>query len=222
MVHFFANSTDKNSLGGWFRKRRFLFFEKSVSKIIANKATPIRILDVGGVESYWINNGFQNKDKIIITLLNLTNESTNSLNITSTIGDATNLEQFMDNEFDIVFSNSVIEHLYNLENQVLMSKEVQRVGKYHFIQTPNKNFFIEPHYLLPFFQFIPKSIRYYILTKTRLSRGMRWDKEYASQYLAEIELVSFTGLKRLFPHSKIHKETFLGMNKSFTAHNFDN
>ncbi|MBC8844888.1 class I SAM-dependent methyltransferase, partial [Escherichia coli] len=72
---------------------------------------------------------------------------------------ATDLSEIDDQQFDIVFSNSVIEHLYTWENQEKMAKEVLRVGKYHFIQTPNYWFPIEPHWVFPFFQFLPKSIR---------------------------------------------------------------
>lgn len=66
-------------------------------------------------------------------------------------GDATNLSQYSDKSFDIVFSNSVIEHLYTKENQISMAKEVNRVGKNYFIQTPNYWFPIEPHWVFPSF-----------------------------------------------------------------------
>ncbi len=43
---------------------------------------------------------------------------------------------FKDKSYDIVFSNSVIEHVGNLEKQKQFADEVQRVGKSYFIQTP--------------------------------------------------------------------------------------
>jgi predicted SAM-dependent methyltransferase len=141
-------------------------------------------------------------------------------NISSAQGDATNLLEYKDNEYDIVFSNSVIEHLYTLEAQKKMSEEVQRVGKKHFIQTPNKHFIIEAHYILPLFQYLPKKLQYPILTLTPLSRGRRWDKAFARQYVDEIRLLSLREMNALFPESQIYKEKFMGMTKSITAHNF--
>ena len=72
-------------------------------------------------------------------------------NFKSIKGDATNLSNFKDNQFDIVFSNSLIEHLYTYENMKLMANETMRVGKKFFVQTPNKYFPIEPHYFFHFF-----------------------------------------------------------------------
>ena len=68
------------------------------------------------------------------------------------MGDATDLSPFKDKSFDIVHSNSVIEHLYNFENQKKMASEIMRVGQKHIVQTPNKYFFLEPHLsYFPFF-----------------------------------------------------------------------
>ena len=126
----------------------------------------------------------------------------------------------MTSPYDVVHSNSVIEHLYNFENQKKMASEIIRVGQKYIVQTPNKYFFLEPHYLLPFFQFLPNSLKYFILTKTKLSRLKKWDKKFAKQYIEEIRLLSEKEMKTLFPKSKIYYEKFFGMNKSFTMHNF--
>lgn len=220
-----ASSEENKSLGNWFREKRFGFFKSKIEPLIeklrSENNLPLRILDVGGLENYWTNRGWQNKDSVKITLLNLSQVKTNFSNIESVAGDATDLSQFEDGHFDLVFSNSVIEHLYTYENQRKMASEATRVGVKHFIQTPNKSFFIEPHYLLPFFQFLPKSVKYFILTKTPLSRGRKWDTNFAKQYVDEIRLLSRKEMKILFPGSDLYDEKFLGLTKSFTAHNFD-
>ena len=212
----FDISENKNSLGNQFREKRFSFFLKKINKL----PKPVCILDVGGKINFWENRGLAGNLNYKITIVNFEKEKSQYSNIKTLIGDATDLSQFADKSFDIVHSNSVIEHLYNFNNQSKMASEIVRVGKKYIVQTPNKYFFLEPHYLLPFFQFIPDKLKYLILTKTKLSRLKKWDKNFAKQYINEIRLLSLKEMKILFPKSKIYFEKFIGMNKSFTMHNF--
>lgn len=223
-MKIWASSEDKASLGNWFRDKRFHFFEKKVKDLInlGQLQIPVRILDIGGADSFWINRGWGNNPSFQITLVNLDFSPSDReySNLVKVIGDATDLRQYTAEDFDIVFSNSVIEHLYNKDNQIKMANECQRIGKRYFIQTPNRNFFIEPHYLLPFFQFLPRTLRLNILTKTPLSRGKRWNPKYAQQYVDEIRLLNKKEMMELFPLSQIYVEPFLGLSKSYTAYNF--
>ncbi len=213
-----ANSNTKDSIGSKMRLKRFAFLKDQFDKM----PKPIRILDVGGTVNYWKDKDVLDNPDYHITLLNLKKTDVDYSNVDSVAGDATNLDQYVNGEFDMAFSNSVIEHLYTYENQVKMASEIMRVGKLFFVQTPNKYFPIEPHYVFPFFQFIPKKIGFSLLTKTKLSRGYKWDPYYAQQYIDEIRLISLTEMKELFPKSDIYYEKFSGFNKSFTAHNFPN
>tara|TARA_R110002050_G_scaffold72996_3_gene157212 strand:+ start:238 stop:903 length:666 start_codon:yes stop_codon:yes gene_type:complete len=214
-INDLANYNNKNSLANRFRNKRFAFFEEQLKKLEGNQT--ITILDVGGTESFWVNRGYDKKPNVQITLLNLTKFDTHYPNMISVKGDACNLSEFKDNEFDLVFSNSVIEHLYTPENQIRMAEEVQRVGKNFYIQTPYKYFFVEPHYLLPYFQFLPKKAKVFILSKTKLSRGTKISTDEAKDQADQIILVSKKKMKELFPNSEIYKEKFLGMTKSITA-----
>lgn len=216
-MKIFSKSSDPGSLGSKFRNKRMQLFLDCVERL----EKPLKILDVGGKEQTWISIGFNDDPNYDITLLNLSAQETKSSNIKGVAGDGTNMKEYATDSFDIVFSNSVIEHLFSKENQKKMANEIQRVGKYYFVQTPNKYFFIEPHYLFPFFQFIPKKIGYKILTKTKLSRGKKWDPEFAKGYLEEIRLLSLKEMKHLFPGSAIWKEKFMLGNKSFILHNLD-
>ena len=212
----FDISENKDSLGNKFREKRFSFFFKKFDSL--NK--PITLLDIGGKINFWENRDLAGNNDYKITIINIEKEKSNYSNINCLIGDATNLNQFKNKSFDIVHSNSVIEHLYNFENQKKMASEIMRVGQKYIVQTPNKYFFIEPHYLLPFFNIVPEKLKYLILTKTKLSRLKKWDKNFAKQYIKEIRLLSEKEMKTLFPKSKIYFEKFLRMNKSFTMHNF--
>ena len=212
----FESSEEKESLGNYFRTKRFDFFFHRIKSM--NK--PISILDLGGKVNFWENRGLTGNNNYKITVLNIESEISDYSNIKTVNGNVLKLKDFKENSFDIVFSNSVIEHLYNFENQKKMAGEVLRIGKNHIIQTPNKYFFIEPHYMIPFFQFLPKKIQFKILTKTRFSRLKKWDEQLARNYTEEIRLMTQKELKEIFPKSNIFYEKFLGMTKSFTVHTF--
>jgi predicted SAM-dependent methyltransferase len=214
----FASSDHPKSLGAKFRAKRILKFEKLFFRNF-NIEKPISILDVGGTDYFWKKSQIPNIPGVKITLLNLHLEKTSHPHINAMIGDAKSMKDFEDKKFDLIFSNSVIEHLYTWENQRRMADEIQRVGRKYFVQTPNKYFPVEAHYAIPFAQYMPKKLLLFLLTKTKMSRFQRWEQPAAQQYLDEIRLLNSSELKALFPESKVLKETVLGLTKSITAHN---
>lgn len=218
LTDFFDCSENPNSLGAKFRNKRQLYFETLFFQSFS-KNLPIRILDVGGTSRFWQNSRLLKFPNIEISLLNLQKEELTDLRFKSFAGDATNMSEFADQSFDLVFSNSVIEHVYSMENQVKMAREILRVGKRYFIQTPNRYFPIEAHYALPFAQAMPKSWVYFLLTKTRFSRLQKWDPLMARQYLDEIRLLDEKEMRYLFPNATIYREKMIGMYKSIIAHN---
>ena len=216
LKNLFEVSTAPNSLGNKFRQKRIQHFKN----LIANLPRPINILDVGGNEMFWENASFANNDDYRITILNLTQNPTKYSNLVSVSGNALDLSQYGQNEFDVVFSNSVIEHVYTKENQIKMANEIMRVGRTFYVQTPYKHFFVEAHYILPFIQYAGKKTQYFILTKTPLSRMKKWDKTHAKNYTEEIRLLTKKEMKEFFPEAKFFNEKFLGMTKSITAYHF--
>ncbi|MBC6426589.1 MAG: class I SAM-dependent methyltransferase [Ekhidna sp.] len=208
------------------REKRFNFFLKFLSKIDSGQL--ITILDIGGTVEYWKNMNFTDRKNVYITLLNLKEFLTDHPNFTSVIGDARNLQRYSDNEFHLVYSNSVIEHLFSFENQKLMANEVKRVGKNHYIQNPNYFPPIEPHWRLPFFQYLPFKMRvfmdkYFSLGNYTINRPRRQrSRTYKEAFLrvSEIKLLSEKEMKSLFPESKVYREKFLGFTKSITMYHF--
>jgi SAM-dependent methyltransferase len=65
---------------------------------------------------------------------------------------------FAEDEFDLVYSSSVIEHVPPARRKAFAS-EVRRVGRGWFVQTPALSFPIEPHSLLPFAHWLPVALR---------------------------------------------------------------
>ena len=213
-----STSANPESIGFKFRNRRFIVFETLIDRNFT-KNKKLKILDVGGAAYFWSDKDFLEKYDVEITMLNLVAVESGHPKLKSVKGDATDLSEYQNDSFDLVFSNSVIEHLYTWENQVKMAEECVRVGKKHFIQTPNRHFFVEAHYTLPFAQYLPDKLLFDILTKTKLSQTRKWDPGDAKQYIEEIRLLTGKEVKTLFPSSKIYKEKFIGMTKSFVAHN---
>jgi SAM-dependent methyltransferase len=65
---------------------------------------------------------------------------------------------FEDGEFDIAYASSVIEHVAP-DRRPAFAREVQRVARGWFVQTPAYSFPIEPHALLPFAHWLPVGLR---------------------------------------------------------------
>lgn len=174
---------------------------------------PIKILDVGGTESFWKSCGVLKETKVL--LLNLEKIEVTEPTITSEVGDARNLKKFQDNEFDLVFSNSVIEHVGGFEDQKRMAIELQRVGKAIYLQTPNYFFPVEPHFFYPCFQFMPLKLQLFIGTHFDIGWFKHIKGEEKKRLIASTKLLSERDLRRLFPQSRISKEKVAGLTKSF-------
>ena len=222
MIHTLERYFDyryPDSFAASLRKKRFAFFES----LISSTPGPLKILDVGGTQWFWEQSDFASAlgRSIEITILNILEIPATKRHIKTIIGDAKNMNQFVDNEFDIVFSNSVIEHVGNYEDQLQMAKEIKRVGKRYFVQTPNFYFPIEPHFLIPFFQFFPLSIQVWLITHIELGLyhgGKISSEETAVEMVKSIKLLSKKEVISIFPNANIFEEKVLGITKSFIAY----
>jgi Methyltransferase domain len=214
MLRHLADSDQATSFANRLRAKRFSRFEA----LAAGLPRPLRILDVGGTNVFWENRGWHERADVEILTLNLVAEKQQHANIRPLVGDATNLAQFGDCSIDIVFSNSLIEHLFTFENQRRMASEVQRVGKAYWIQTPNYWFPVEPHFHFVGWQWLPVAARTSILQRRACGwRGPCPDPSGARRLVEEIRLLTRSELQTLFPHAKIIAERFGGFVKSWTA-----
>jgi SAM-dependent methyltransferase len=167
-----------------------------------------RILDVGAGRGAALER-FNSENPIVAVDLAPSDDGwLKNANVEVQVADATNLP-FADGEFPIVFSSSVIEHIPK-ELQHRYADEIRRVGERYFVQTPNRYFPIEPHYQLPFFQFLPE--RWRRALNKRFTLG--WRDKGAWE---EANLLSARDLRRLFPDAEIHREKVLGLTKSLMA-----
>lgn len=112
---------------------------------------------------------------------------------------------FADGEFAIAYSNSLIEHL-PAADRAKAAAEMARVGRRLFVQTPNRWFPIEPHALLPFVHWLPRSL------------GRRlWKLGVTGEPFDDIRLLTARELRRLFPDARIVRERVGPLTKSLIA-----
>jgi SAM-dependent methyltransferase len=119
------------------------------------------------------------------------------------VGDACAMP-FADGEFDVAYCNSLIEHL-EVGDRARLAAEIRRVAARWWVQTPNRWFPIEPHVLLPGYQFLPHRLR---------ERAGRFG---ASGEFESIELLGASELRRLFPDAAIVRERVGPLTKSLIA-----
>lgn len=213
LIRDLADNNRPDSKASRFRRTRAQFFRG----LLTNLPRPIRLLDVGGTEEYWTQMGFGQDDGLEITLLNL--EPRPAGKYRQVIGDARDMSCFADHEFDVVFSNSVVEHVGTWADQLNMAREIRRVAKRYYVQTPNRYFPIEPHFLFPLFQFFPSFLRVGLHSNFTLGWMERArSRAEARKNVESIRLLSTAQMKRLFPDADVYSEKFFGLTKSITAY----
>jgi SAM-dependent methyltransferase len=209
-----ADTRDPKSLASKLRRKRFELFER----LLASVPRPMNILDVGGTAAFWQGSDLLRDPGVEVTLLNVEFVSDGAPGIQQICGDARHLE-FADKTFDIVYSNSVIEHVGGSAEQQQMASEVRRVGKRYFVQTPNYYFPIEPHFLFPGFQFLPVAARARLLNSFDLGWTPREPElDVARDVVSSIRLLKRGEFAGFFPGSQIYDERYCGLTKSFIAY----
>ena len=217
LIRRLADNSDELSVATAMRRRRFALL---LSLLSDTPGDSLRLLDVGGTQEFWMMMSGGAPPRVHITLLNLQRPHASQPGFDAVQGDARDLSRYADRTFDIVFSNSVIEHLGpHFEDQRRMANEIRRVGKRYFVQTPNRYFPVEPHFLLPVFQFWPRSLRVWTITHFNVGWYRRFvDEQAARREVESISLLSEKQVKQLFPDARIYREKFLGLTKSLVAY----
>ena len=193
-----------------FRSRRMRRFERT---FVITEET--RILDVGGTPFNWAF--LDARPRVTIVNLPYSCEPWEA-RFTCVFGDGRRLP-FADQSFDVVFSNSVIEHVGDWESQQRFAAEIARVGRAYWVQTPNRGFPVEPHLMTPFLHYLPKrwqswlARRFTVWALLERPTADRW-KFYIEHYLGDIRLVNAGEMRRLFPGAEIVRERLGGVTKA--------
>lgn len=193
--------------GNRFRGKRFATFLKLLDRVSVIDR-PIRILDIGGTVEYWQALEPAWKDRSLdITIVNLDVQSSDTGVFHIRAGNACALE-YPDNAFDVVHSNSVIEHVGHWAEMSRMAQEVRRLAPHYYLQTPNFWFPVEPHYRSLFFHWFPESWRAARLVGKR--RGFRTaaNLDDAMRNIQTVVLLTARQMRALFPDAELSGERF--------------
>src|SRR5687768_2603676 len=134
---------------------------------------------------------------------------------------------FPDAFFDIVYCSSVIEHVTvpksevwtlrsgkefrerSLIHQREFAREIQRVGRQFFVQTPYRWFVVEAHSWLPFAGWLPRRA---LLPVLRTARALSLTRTNPDWYL-----LGKREFADLFEDAEIRDEKWMGLTKSIMA-----
>jgi hypothetical protein len=176
----------------------------------------MRVLDLGGTPSFWRAAPVRPAH---VTTLNLDKYDPDESWLQHVVADACALESLnlCAGGYDLVVSNSLIEHVGGYQRRRDFAEVVMAAAPAHWVQTPDRYFPIEPHYVAPGFQFLPLSARARLVSRWPLAHERVYTVSDAIAQVLTIELLSTTELQHLFPRSTIWHERFFGLSKSIVA-----
>ena len=183
----------------------------------------MKILDVGGYPRFWGTVAVTEETRLTLfnrdsALAAIRQTYPECRNIELVPGDARDLSRWGNNAFDLVVSNSLIEHVGIWNDVCLACCEIRRMVPYGWVQTPAFAFPIEPHFMLPFIHWLAAPLRVQLLPL--LSRkGYRNlpDIDAARRAVERINLLTRLEIRYLFRGCQIRNEHIFGLTKSYIA-----
>jgi hypothetical protein len=210
---FFVESP--RSIGARTRAQRWQLFGRLFPDI-----AEMHVLDLGGTTEWWHRAPVRPAS---VTILNLNEPGETSENwLQPVMGDACAARQALTAagqaiRYDMVFSNSLIEHVGGHAARSALADEVRALAPRHWVQTPYRYFPVEPHWLFPGLQFVPMAARAPLAARWPLAHSRPADKASAMSEVQWTELIGIAELRAYFPESEIRRERFAGLTKSIVA-----
>lgn len=203
------------SIGGKARLRRWNMFSNVFPEI-----REMHVLDLGGTVETWERCPIRPKS---VTVLNLfPSAATDGHWVMSVAGDACQAKTVLAESgfrdgFDLVYSNSLIEHLGGHARRAEFAQQVADLAPRHWVQTPYRYFPLEPHWLFPGMQFLPVAARTHIAQHWPLAHTKPSSRAEARSEVLWTELVGKADMGHYFPQSEIVSEKIFGLTKSLIA-----
>lgn len=203
-----------------FRTRRFRLVREMIERICQTGGS-CRILDLGGDFAYWrpfLPSLANMPIEIVLANLQPPDAQPDDSRFSAIVANACDLRDIPDASFDLVHSNSVIEHVGRWNEMSAMAREIRRVAASYYVQTPNVWFPIEPHYRKIGFQWLPDQFRAALHLRTKIGFYPRAaDYSEAMRFAQDAVLLSVYQLQILFPGAEIVRERIGPLTKSLIA-----
>lgn len=216
-----ALTTPNSGSESSFRRARGRLLAAMIAEISAALGRPLRVLDVGGRADYWNNVGLDGIERIEVLnqddseLSGHAGSAHDGGRFRHVQGDARDMRQYVDGAFDLVHSNSVIEHVGAWENMQAMARELRRVGRAGWVQTPAWEFPLEPHFRVPFMHWFAAPVRRKMLWFSSSYRNQSADRR--RYHVDRINLLSRKEVSLVFPDCEIYVERVVLLPKSYVA-----
>ncbi|HZL00562.1 MAG TPA: class I SAM-dependent methyltransferase [Caulobacteraceae bacterium] len=219
LIETLQRPEDPNSLANRFRRVRARRIKTLIETIAAEKGA-CRIIDLGGMPEYWdlFDRDFLTAHKVGVTLVNTFALEAGDAMFETLEGDACDLSELPDHGFDLVHSNSVIEHVGDWTRMEAFARETRRLAPRYYVQTPYFWFPIEPHFSSLFFHWRSEQWR-----ARQLMRGARGfarrapDIGAAMRDVQDARLLDKRQFTFLFPDARHFDEQAAGLTKSLIA-----
>ena len=198
----------------YFRPKRIRALKLALPVLSDAKTT---VLDIGGTADWWADVAPVTSDITIVNLDARLEADCLRAGYKFKVVDGRSLP-FADGQFDLVHSNSVVEHVGSFDDQQRFVSELKRCGKAIYLQTPNKWFPVEPHLVAVFIHWLPFAI------ERRLVRWLsvwgwvqRPTQAQIDEFLLSTRLLDGREIDRMFPGYRRCDEKFFGLTKSFVV-----
>lgn len=198
---------DDDSLSGRARRRRWLALRGAFPGI-----ETMTVLDLGGDIRAWRGAPITPER---LVLWNTYPQEVDEPWATAAVVDVCEEPDLPD--VDLVYSNSVLGHVGGHWRRTRFAETVRAAPRY-WIQTPNRYFPVEPSFMFPLLQHLPRKLQREAIARYPIGNfGDLTDRREVMKALLGIELLSRSELEFYFPEAEIYTERILGLAKSFVA-----
>jgi hypothetical protein len=189
---------------------------------------PLRVIDLGGSAQMWARWGITEADGVHVVLANNHRSDTTHRSeplpgrfMDTWSVDVLELPPDTFAGYDLVFSNSMLEHLPTPAAQARLAAAIMASGKPYFIQVPNKHCIVDPHFphpLAAFFALWPRRLQAWAHVHHALgSSGRAGSLAAARATMAAYHPLARRELAALFPNGRVVTERNLGLPMSLVA-----
>ena len=201
-----------------YRAKRLRRFVEMADAILKRQET-CRVIDLGGNRDYWLDlEPVWAGRKLSFVLVNLQPERLDDARFEAIQGDCRNMSAFADMSFDIVHSNSLLEHVGRWKDMVATAGEIRRLAPHYFVQTPNYWFPMETHFRSLFFHWLPEPMRIAKVMRRGLGAFPKAETvDDAARFIEDSNLLDARRFMHLFPDGRLERERVFGLTKSLIA-----